>query len=53
MTHETFNFRAYTRLKQLQHLIQTKQIDKDFYWLSTAQNGGVRAGAPVHSSSAA
>ena len=32
MSVETFEFRAYTRLKQLQHLLQTGQIDKDFYW---------------------
>jgi nucleoside-diphosphate-sugar epimerase len=32
MSTEVFNFRAYTRLKQLQHLIQTGQIDQEFYW---------------------
>jgi nucleoside-diphosphate-sugar epimerase len=32
MTGETFSFRAFTRLKQLQHLIATRQIDRDFYW---------------------
>jgi nucleoside-diphosphate-sugar epimerase len=29
---EDFNFRAYTRLKQLQFLIKTNQIDQEFYW---------------------
>jgi hypothetical protein len=28
----TFEFRAYTRLKLLQHLIQTHQIDGEFFW---------------------
>jgi nucleoside-diphosphate-sugar epimerase len=32
MSADTFNFRPYTRLKQLQYLIDTNQIDKDFYW---------------------
>jgi dTDP-D-glucose 4,6-dehydratase len=39
MSLETFDFRTYTRLKQLQHLIQTKQIDGDFYWLAKAGRG--------------
>jgi hypothetical protein len=32
MPPETFEFRAYTRLKQLQHLLRTRQIDDLFYW---------------------
>jgi nucleoside-diphosphate-sugar epimerase len=32
MTPEVFNFRPYTRLKQLQYLVQTRQIDDQFYW---------------------
>jgi nucleoside-diphosphate-sugar epimerase len=32
MSRQTFEFRAYTRLKQLQHLLHTRQIDEDFYW---------------------
>jgi hypothetical protein len=32
LTPEIFEFRAYTRLKQLQHLIQTHQIDGEFFW---------------------
>jgi nucleoside-diphosphate-sugar epimerase len=32
MPGETFKFRAYTRLKQLEYLIQTHQIDDRFYW---------------------
>jgi nucleoside-diphosphate-sugar epimerase len=34
MTEERFNFRAFTRLKQLQYLIRTSQIDRDFFWTS-------------------
>jgi nucleoside-diphosphate-sugar epimerase len=37
MSRETFDFRTYTRLKQLQHLRRTGQIDHDLFW--TATNG--------------
>ncbi|HEY1770196.1 MAG TPA: SDR family oxidoreductase [Chthoniobacterales bacterium] len=29
---ETFNSRGFTRLKQLEYLIRTKQIDQNFFW---------------------
>ena len=32
MTRETFEFRAFTRLKALNYLIETRQIDADFFW---------------------
>jgi nucleoside-diphosphate-sugar epimerase len=32
MTPETFSFRGFTRLKQLEYLIHTHQIDYDFFW---------------------
>lgn len=32
MDRETFNYRAFTRLKQLEYLIRTSQIDKDFFF---------------------
>jgi nucleoside-diphosphate-sugar epimerase len=32
MQDETFKFRAYTRLKQLHHLIEARQIDERFFW---------------------
>jgi nucleoside-diphosphate-sugar epimerase len=32
MSQETFDFRAFTRLKQLEYLIRTKQIDDEFFW---------------------
>ena len=32
MPKETFDFRAFTRLKQLEFLIRTRQIDPEFYW---------------------
>jgi nucleoside-diphosphate-sugar epimerase len=32
MSHDTFGFRGFTRLRQLEHLIRTGQIDNKFYW---------------------
>jgi nucleoside-diphosphate-sugar epimerase len=32
MTEETFQCRAFTRLKQLEYLIRTRQIDHNFFW---------------------
>lgn len=32
MTQEMFEYRGFTRLKQLEYLIRTQQIDKDFFW---------------------
>jgi nucleoside-diphosphate-sugar epimerase len=32
MTEEVFHFRAFTRLKQLEYLIRTRQIDENFFW---------------------
>jgi nucleoside-diphosphate-sugar epimerase len=32
MTEETFLSRGFTRLKQLEYLIRTQQIDRDFFW---------------------
>jgi nucleoside-diphosphate-sugar epimerase len=32
MTRDIFEFRAYTRLRQLEHLISTRQIDDKFFW---------------------
>ncbi len=32
MSEETFFFRGFTRLKQLEYLIRTAQIDQDFFW---------------------
>jgi nucleoside-diphosphate-sugar epimerase len=32
MLPETFGHRNYTRLKQLQHLIRTRQLDDDLFW---------------------
>ncbi len=34
LTSELFNGRGFTRLKQLEYLIRTRQIDQDFYWSS-------------------
>jgi nucleoside-diphosphate-sugar epimerase len=32
MTREIFEFRAFTRLKQLEYLIQREEIDEQFFW---------------------
>jgi nucleoside-diphosphate-sugar epimerase len=32
MPNEVFRHRTFTRLKQLEYLIRTSQIDKDFFW---------------------
>ena len=38
MTPAVFNDRAFTRLKQLEHLLRTQQIDRKFFW----KNGSMR-----------
>lgn len=37
MSREIFEARPYTRIKQLQYLVRTKQIDEQFFW--TGMNG--------------
>ncbi len=32
MNNDTFLFRGFTRLKQLEYLLRTQQINKDFFW---------------------
>lgn len=44
MTEQMFNFRGFTRLEQLKHLIATRQIDADFYWHPVQSEA--RAGRP-------
>ncbi|HZS87073.1 MAG TPA: SDR family oxidoreductase [Chloroflexota bacterium] len=34
MSHETFQFRAYTRLKQLDYLRMSRRVDDDLFWRS-------------------
>lgn len=36
MTEDTFTSRGFTRLKQLEYLIRTAQIDKDFFWVKNS-----------------
>jgi nucleoside-diphosphate-sugar epimerase len=33
MSTELFEFRGHTRLKQIKHLLETRQIDDHFYWI--------------------
>jgi hypothetical protein len=35
LSRDLFQFRAYTRLKQLQHLLSTRQIDDQFFWAAS------------------
>jgi nucleoside-diphosphate-sugar epimerase len=49
MAPETFTARPFTRLKQLEHLLRTRQIDQDFYWtkeFADLQNGASPTRAP-------
>jgi nucleoside-diphosphate-sugar epimerase len=39
LDHETFVGRGHTRLKQLQHLIATRQLDADLFWTSDLERG--------------
>jgi nucleoside-diphosphate-sugar epimerase len=32
MDRSTFEYRAFTRLKQLEHLVHTQQLDRELYW---------------------
>jgi nucleoside-diphosphate-sugar epimerase len=54
MTTELFEFRGHTRIKQIQHLLETRQIDDHFYWIdppgrafgdTDVETGAVRATA--------
>jgi nucleoside-diphosphate-sugar epimerase len=40
MSAETFQFRGFTRLKQLEYLIRTQQIDADFFWTRNPSSYG-------------
>jgi nucleoside-diphosphate-sugar epimerase len=50
MSPEIFEFRAYTRLRQLEFLVKTRQVDEQFFWrpipsrepaMSLAHDGGI------------
>ncbi|GAA5534555.1 SDR family oxidoreductase [Deinococcus aluminii] len=42
-----FEWRGYTRLKQLEYLLHTGQIDRDFYWQAPAASAPVLEGRPA------
>lgn len=42
MSEETFLFQGFTRLKQLEYLIRTQQIDRDFFWTRKPSSYGDR-----------
>ena len=39
MTKDVFEYRTFTRLKQLEYLIQTQQIDPQFFWTNEDRRG--------------
>jgi len=45
MTTELFEFRGHTRIKQIQHLLATGQIDDRFFWIDQAARLGDGAGS--------
>ncbi len=46
MDTETFEFRGHTRIKQIQHLLATRQIDDHFYWIDPPGRDILDAAAP-------
>lgn len=54
MTTELFEFRGHTRIKQIQHLLSTGQIDDRFFWIDQAARlgGGAESVAPAVASPA-
>ncbi len=49
MSPETFAFRPYTRLMQLQHLLRTGQIDEQLYWTDNTASPSVLNGRDADS----
>jgi nucleoside-diphosphate-sugar epimerase len=54
MTTDLFEFRGHTRIKQIKHLLETRQIDDHFYWIdppgrafgdNDVQTGALQPGA--------
>jgi nucleoside-diphosphate-sugar epimerase len=46
MSAETFEWRGYTRLKQIEHLRRTGQIDEHFYWTTRGRGGALDPAEP-------
>ena len=50
-TREMFEFRAYTRLRQLEYLLATGQLDADLFWTNdtagTTRHASTHAALPV------
>ncbi len=47
MSEDEFKYRAFTRLKQLQHLIRTRQIDASFFWQDEIDGSAVPSNLDV------
>lgn len=41
MTPDLFEFRGHTRIKQIQHLLATRQIDDHFYWIDPPKTSAI------------
>jgi len=46
MTTETFESRGHTRIKQIQHLLATGQVDRRLFWLDPFRDGAGMAATP-------
>jgi nucleoside-diphosphate-sugar epimerase len=46
LSDEMFRFRAFTRLKQLEHLIRTGQVDQNLYWMSPTNESADQDSVP-------
>lgn len=47
-TREMFEFRAYTRLRQLEYLLATGQLDADLFWTNENTSAGTTRHASTH-----
>jgi hypothetical protein len=51
MTEEVFQYRTFTRLKQLEYLIRTRQIDESFFWTEASSEEQITSGVLTPASS--
>jgi nucleoside-diphosphate-sugar epimerase len=52
LTEEMFQYRSFTRLKQLQYLIRTRQIDNSFFWIGPQELSSERNAGPLRAKTA-
>src|SRR5258705_976233 len=51
MTEEVFQYRTFTRLKQLEYLIRTQQIDESFFWTEVSSEEQITSSVQAPASS--